>query len=124
MEDDAAYLFSLDADTGLVVDDIYLTLAPVRHAPDGPSVATWVLFDALDDDGRELFGNLYTRQSKEEIEAVHDEALAANRPMEIKARRSHSLVPETGRYWIVGEIRLAPSLSVPSKNSSNRSLLQ
>lgn len=124
MEDDAAFLFETEAESSLLVDDIYLQLTPLTHSASGPPVASWVMFDAYDDDGREVFGNLYTRQSREEIRAVHDEALAANRPMEISARRSLSLVPETDRYWIVGEIRLAPRLSAPSrKHESHRSLL-
>lgn len=75
------------------------------------------MFDAYDDEGREVFGNLYTRQSSQEIGAVHDEVLAANRPTEISARRSLSLVPGTNRSWIVGEIQFAPSLSAPRRKT-------
>jgi hypothetical protein len=118
-DDDASRLFGECAESSLFIDDIYVDVRPLTVSGT-PSKATWVMFDAMDDDGTEMFGNLYTRQSVAEVEMIHEAALRHDRPLEIRARRSLSLVPDTLRFWLVGEIRLASGLDQTSSDSSAR----
>jgi hypothetical protein len=100
---DASLLFPLYDDVSLFVDDVLMPITRIRHEHSG-KFATWIDFEARADDGSVLLGSLYTRQDRDDVEALVREALDNGKFIEIRGRQVATRVPNGARFWIVGEL--------------------
>ncbi|MGR9269833.1 hypothetical protein [Rhizobium leguminosarum] len=105
MNDDAAQLFPLYEDCSLFVEDVLMPISRIQHERSGIA-ATWLDFEARADNGRELIGSLYTRQNRDEVEALVFAALDQGKWLEIRGRQAATQVPCTSRFWVAGEIHI------------------
>ncbi|TAW18449.1 hypothetical protein [Rhizobium ruizarguesonis] len=112
MNDDAAHLFPLYEDCSLFVEDVLMPISWIRHESSGV-MATWLDFEARADDGHELIGSLYTRQNRDEVEALVRSALDQDKWLEIRGRQVVTQVPGTSRLWVLGEIQICSGLIQP-----------
>ncbi|MBX5144956.1 hypothetical protein [Rhizobium lentis] len=105
MSDDASQLFPIYDDGSLWLADVLMPISRIQHENSG-IIATWLDFEARADDGRELIGSLYTRQDRDEVEALVRSALDQGRWLEIRGRQAITQVPGASRFWVVGQIHV------------------